>query len=107
MSSRSPPGRRHSITMLVRPGYGSSSPTSMSYQALQHKQADGAGTPCDARPAGILVHGCHLQANGWEDIVWGHPPEKLGRLPQTVLLAWEERAAVVVLGTGASRAQDG
>ena len=30
---------------------------------------------------GILVHGCHLQAEGWEEIVWGIAPDKLGRVP--------------------------
>jgi len=53
------------------------------------------------------VHGCHLQADGWQEIVWGHPPARLGRLPQAVLLAQEEDAKVVVLGTGASQASDG
>jgi len=52
---------------------------------------------------GILVHGCHLQAEGWERIVWGEAPFKLGRLPHAVLLAWEEKASVVVFGTGASQ----
>jgi len=51
---------------------------------------------------GILVHGCHLSADGWEHIVWGRPPHELGRLPHAVLLAWEEKASVVIFGTGAS-----
>lgn len=51
---------------------------------------------------GILVHGCHLKADGWEHIVWGSPPHDLGRLPHAVLLAWEEQASVVIFGTGAS-----
>ena len=56
----------------------------------------------DHSGAGILVHGCHLSADGWEHIVWGQPPHQLGRLPHAVLLAWEEKATVVVFGTGAS-----
>lgn len=51
---------------------------------------------------GILVHGCHLTADGWTEIVWGRPPHELGRLPHAVLLAVEENASVVVFGTGAS-----
>lgn len=51
---------------------------------------------------GILVHGCHLMADGWEHIVWGNPPHELGRVPHAVLLAWEEKASVVIFGTGAS-----
>lgn len=60
-------------------------------------------------PLGILVHGCHLQADDWESIVWGEPPEQLGRLPHAVLLAWEERDSLRCLcfGTGASQAADG
>lgn len=61
-------------------------------------------------PLGILVHGCHLMADDWESIVWGCPPEQLGRLPHAALLAWEERSSLRCLcfGTGASeRADDG
>ena len=58
---------------------------------------------------GILVHGCHLQADEWEHIVWGQPPDQLGRLPHAALLAWEERKALacVCFGTGASQTDDG
>lgn len=58
---------------------------------------------------GILVHGCHLMADGWEDIVWGRPPEELGRLPHAALLAWEERERLelLCLGTGASKSPAG
>lgn len=51
---------------------------------------------------GILVHGCHLSADNWTRIVWGQPPNELGRLPHAVLLAWKKQAKVVVFGTGAS-----
>jgi len=56
---------------------------------------------------GILVHGRHVQAIGWEQLVWGEPPEKLGSVPAMVyevleaLLAGEDVRAVV-FGTGAS-----
>jgi len=63
--------------------------------------------PPSSGKVGILVHGCHLQADGWEDIVWGAPPLRMGRLPQAVLLAWEESAQVVLLGTGASFSSTG
>ena len=58
---------------------------------------------------GILVHGCHLQADGWEHIVWGVPPAQLGRIPHAALLAWEERQtlAAVCFGTGASQTARG
>lgn len=73
-----------------------------------------AGTPPTAERSaattGILVHGCHLEADGWEAIVWGDPARNLlGRLPHAALLAWEERHSLrrVVCGTGASQAADG
>lgn len=52
---------------------------------------------------GILVHGCHLQAEDWEGIVWGKPPFMLGRLPAAVLLAMREQADLMIFGTGASQ----
>ena len=54
------------------------------------------------RRTGILVHGCHLFAKGWEEIVWGIPPTKLGRVPKGILIASLENANTVVFGTGAS-----
>ena len=57
---------------------------------------------------GILVHGCHLQATGWESIIWGdESAQLLGRVPQAVLLAHREDANLVVFGTGGSIAADG
>jgi len=68
--------------------------------------------PRNRQRTGILVHGCHLEAEDWEGIVWGHAGHgeegwKMGRLPAAVLLAAEESAALLVLGTGASKAPDG
>lgn len=51
---------------------------------------------------GVLVHGFHLQAENWENIVWGKPPFWLGRVPKGVLVALEEKADIMVFGTGAS-----
>lgn len=55
---------------------------------------------------GILVHGRHLQAEGWEKLVWGVPEEgRLGSLPMMVLIALTvgiENIGAVVFGTGAS-----
>lgn len=51
----------------------------------------------------VLVHGCHLLAEGWHDIVWGEPKkDRLGRVPRAVLLAIELRADMIVFSTGAS-----
>merc|ERR1712228_325203 len=41
----------------------------------------------ERNPTGILVHGCHLAADGWKEIVWGNPPDELGRIPHAVMLA--------------------
>ena len=54
---------------------------------------------------GILIHGLHLQAKGWEQIVWGNPPHKLGSLPKAVevMLSFGlDQVRHVVFGTGAS-----
>ena len=60
---------------------------------LQPSTQEGAESPASTSTrTGILVHGCHLSADGWEHIVWGQPPHELGRLPHAVLLAWEDRA---------------
>jgi len=51
----------------------------------------------------ILVHGCHLEADGWEQAVWGDiPSQRMGRLPHAALLALREDAVLMVLGTGGS-----
>jgi len=51
---------------------------------------------------GVLCHGRHLQTKNWEKLMWGIPPDLLGQLPKTVLVALEEKAEVIVFGTGAS-----
>ena len=65
-----------------------------------------------ATPAatGIVVHGYHCQAHAWDEVVWGDvATQRLGRLPQAALLAWEMRheLSAFICGTGASRAADG
>ena len=55
---------------------------------------------------GILVHGCNLGAFQWEHIVWGHPPDRLGRLTRALLIFLQEEyearreVGALVLGTG-------
>jgi hypothetical protein len=51
---------------------------------------------------GVLVHGCHLDALNWRGIMWGHPPEELGRIPKGVYVALQENADMMIFGTGAS-----
>lgn len=63
--------------------------------------------PKSLEKAGVWIHGCHLQSDGWEEIMWGIPPDKPGRIPQGVLLAWEEQASLLGMGTGASKSKDG
>jgi len=52
----------------------------------------------------ILIHGCHLEANGWKNIFWGDPQKGiLGRAPKAFDLFWkEENVALIYWGTGAS-----
>ena len=39
---------------------------------------------------GVLVHGCHLGALNWRGIMWGDPPDELGRIPKAVSVALQE-----------------
>jgi hypothetical protein len=51
----------------------------------------------------ILIHGCHLQAEEWENIVWRNPRVGiLGRIPRGIQLAIQEKADLIFWGTGAS-----
>lgn len=51
----------------------------------------------------VLIHGCHLQAKNWENIVWGEPKYNVfGRAARGIKIAIEERAELIYWGTGAS-----
>lgn len=61
-------------------------------------------TPTAApRKTGVLVHGYNLNAEGWESVAWGEPPDRAGRVPMGIFVALCEQAEVVVFGSGASR----
>lgn len=50
-----------------------------------------------------LIHGCHLEAEGWESVVWGSPSEGLwGSIPRGVQLSYDENVSLIFWGTGAS-----
>eukprot|EP00612_Vaucheria_litorea_P001544 CAMPEP_0171454576 /NCGR_PEP_ID=MMETSP0945-20130129/1799_1 /TAXON_ID=109269 /ORGANISM="Vaucheria litorea, Strain CCMP2940" /LENGTH=222 /DNA_ID=CAMNT_0011979611 /DNA_START=38 /DNA_END=703 /DNA_ORIENTATION=+ len=52
----------------------------------------------------ILIHGYHLKASGWENVIWGDEKNKnLGRLPHAVKIAAHENPSVVLFGSGASK----
>lgn len=56
----------------------------------------------------ILCHGCHLQCEDWERIVWGDiADQKLGRLSHASLLAIQEKAAILIVGSGGSHTAEG
>ena len=48
----------------------------------------------------VLVHGFHLGAQNWEQVVWGFAPHRLGRIPKAVLIALQQNATMLVFGTG-------
>ena len=52
---------------------------------------------------GVLIHGCHLQAEGWENIVWGNPHGRRGRAPKGIAQALRHNAGLIYWGTGASQ----
>ena len=51
---------------------------------------------------GILVHGVHLQANGWDNIVWGKAPDMMGRIPKAIQMFFRFKPSVMYFGTSAS-----
>ncbi len=51
----------------------------------------------------ILIHGLHLQANGWQSVVWGEPENnKYGIVPRAIEVAYKENADLIYWGSGAS-----
>lgn len=60
---------------------------------------------------GILLHGRHLQAVGWREMMWGAPENnQLGSLPMTILCILNERPeyiGVFSIGSGASQDEHG
>ena len=57
----------------------------------------------ELQKTGVLVHGYNLNAEGWESVAWGEPPDRTGRVPMGVFVALCEQAEVMVFGSGASR----
>lgn len=58
---------------------------------------------------GILVHGRHVEASGWEHLMWGQPPHQIGLLPrliQTVIEYGLDNIQTIFIGSGVS-APDG
>ncbi len=51
----------------------------------------------------VLIHGLHVQANGWESLVWGDLALEIwGNIPRGVQWAWQNQAACIYWGSGAS-----
>ncbi len=52
---------------------------------------------------GVLIHGCHLHAEAWHNIVWGNPHGYRGRAPKGIAQALRHNASLIYWGTGASQ----
>lgn len=51
----------------------------------------------------ILIHGLHVEAHGWEGMVWGDMEKKVwGTIPRGIEYAWRTQAELIVWGSGAS-----
>jgi hypothetical protein len=51
----------------------------------------------------VLIHGLHLEAHGWESMVWGDLEKNVwGTVPRGIEYAWRVQAEVIVWGSGAS-----
>ena len=58
---------------------------------------------------GILVHGRHVEAQGWEHLMWGQPPHQIGLLPRLVQVILEyglDNIHTIFIGSGV-QAPDG
>src|SRR3989344_6208486 len=51
----------------------------------------------------VMIHGCHTGAQGWENIVWGNPPQVLGRALKGVDQALLVGADLIMWGSGGSQ----
>ncbi len=54
------------------------------------------------KPTAVLVHGCHVNAIGWKEIVYGNLDGRLGRVPTALEEAVNKQASLIFWGTGAS-----
>ncbi|GEM_PF-2490159 len=54
----------------------------------------------------VLIHGCHLEAEGWNKIMFGNGVEK-GRVTAGIEEALKNRARFVIWGSGATQTKDG
>ncbi len=54
------------------------------------------------KSTGILIHGCHIEAIGWKEIVYGNIDGRLGRVPTAIEEAVHRHAQLIFWGTGAS-----
>ena len=69
---------------------------------MSERMTAGDSRGAHRRKTGVLVHGYNLHAGQWEDVAWGAPPERTGRVPMGVFIALCEQADVLVFGSGAS-----
>ena len=58
------------------------------------------------KDVGVLIHGCHLEAEGWERIVFGEG-DQLGRVPVGLAEAVNRNAKLIFWGSGGSVSKDG
>jgi hypothetical protein len=56
-----------------------------------------------SRKLALLIHGCHLQTDGWEDIAWGNPSAgRFGQVARGLQLAARRNVSLIYWGSGAS-----
>jgi len=52
---------------------------------------------------GVSIHGYSLHAPNFEEVIWGIPPDRPGRLPKGVAIFLEQEAKFLSIGTGATK----
>lgn len=51
----------------------------------------------------IVLHGCHLDAQGWEQMIWGEPADGLyGRAPRALMESQKYQDPLIFWGSGGS-----
>jgi len=51
----------------------------------------------------VLIHGLHVEANGWDSLVWGDLAQNVwGSIPRGVEAAWRDQVELIFWGSGAS-----
>lgn len=55
---------------------------------------------------GVFVHGYELRSENFDEVMWGTPPDRPGRLPKGIAVFLEQRTNHLVLGSGTTKGSE-